>query len=241
MDLGIKGFLPVSMLDWDGNLVSTLFTGGCNFRCPYCHNSDLVVNSHRLEDISFEVIEKHLIAKDGWLDGVVVTGGEPLIHPRLNELLKRIKSLGYCVKLDTNGALPGALQKLLEEELVDYVAMDIKTSFVKYQQVTKLDCYPHIKKSIQLLIASGISHEFRTTTVPGFVTEADVLQIAHFIKEGDKYFLQQFNSQYVLESQASNIIKYPDSFLLNLAEKCSKIIPTKVRGVELRLDMAEAV
>ena len=241
MALSVKGFLPVSMLDWDGHLATTLFTGGCNFRCPYCHNPDLVINSHKLADIDFAQVEEHLIRKKGWLDGVVVTGGEPLIYPRLEELLRRSKNLGYQVKLDTNGALPGALEKLFKKELVDYVAMDIKTAFKKYEQVTKSDSHQNIKKSIKLLVTSGIAHEFRTTVVPEFVTADDVLEIAHSIKGGNVYFLQQFSSQQVLEPQASTIIKYPDTFLVKLAAKCQKLIPTQVRGVEQRRTMAEAV
>ncbi len=241
MALGVKGFLPVSMLDWDGHLVTTLFTPGCNFRCPYCHNPDLVLNSNKLEDIDFSIVEKHLRSKKGWLDGVVVTGGEPLIFKGLEELLSRIKKLGYKIKIDTNGALPGVLYKLFEDNLVDFVAMDIKTSFAKYSKVAGKDWHQSIEKSIQLILAKGIVHEFRTTVVPEYVTMDDVLEIAKFIKGGRVYFLQQFSSQQVLEPQVSNIKKYDDEHLLKMAKVCGNYIPTEVRGLELKTTMAQAV
>lgn len=238
MGLGVKGFIPVSMLDWDGNLAATLFTAGCNFRCPYCHNPELTNNKSTLQDIDFALIEQHLENKRNWLDGVVVTGGEPLVNPQVEQLLIRLKDLGYQVKLDTNGALPGALEKLFEKHLVDYVAMDVKTSLAKYAKVTKSDSGQDILKSIQLLIGSGIPHEFRTTVVPGFVTADDVLEIANIIKEGEAFFLQQFSSQQVLEPQVRNLAKYDDGLLLDLAKRCAAVIPTKVRGIEQRAKMA---
>ncbi len=238
MDLGVKGFIPVSMLDWDGNLAATIFTGGCNFRCAYCHNPELVLSHKQMQDVDFQLIEKHLIDKRNWLDGVVITGGEPLINPHIKQILKRIKALGYKIKLDTNGSLPEALEELFEKDLVDFVAMDIKTSFPKYKELTKSDSTLNIQKSIKTLIASGIANEFRTTMIPGFVTKDDVLQIANIIKGGDTYFLQQFNSQQVLEPRLKHTIKYPDEMLVELATECSKIIPTKTRGTMVTQQLA---
>ena len=230
MGLGVKGFLPVSMLDWDGKLVTTIFSGGCNLRCSYCHNPDLVKSS-TLPDIDFSLIETHIKNKGNWLDGVVVTGGEPLFNPKVKELLKRLKSLGCKIKLDTNGTLPGVLAKLFEKELVDYVAMDVKSSLSKYESVAKSGSHQDIAKSMQLIVESGIAHEFRTTMVPGIVDADDVLATLAFIRGGDAYFLQQFSSQHVLEPRANDIVKYPDKMLKELAAECSKVIPTRVRGI----------
>lgn len=240
MGLGIKGFLPATMLDWDGKLATTLFSGGCNLRCPYCHNPELI-SSSTLPDIDFSLIEKHIKDKSGWLDGVVVTGGEPLVNPRITELLQRLKSLGCNIKLDTNGTLPGVLVELFKKKLVDYVALDVKSSLAKYRLVADSDLHQNIKKSMQLIVESGIPNEFRTTMVPGIVDAKDVLATLDLIKGGDAYFLQQFSSQQVLEPRANNVVKYPDRMLIELAEKCSKVIPTKVRGIAKKHSMKKAV
>lgn len=227
----VKGMIPVSMLDWDGKLSAVFFTGGCNFRCSYCHNADLVTGHTKLKTLSWEEIEKHLLARKEWLDAVVITGGEPTIHDGLPDFIRRIKKMGYPVKLDTNGALPGALKELLEENVVDYVAMDIKTTFDKYEQAVNARVNAKdVSESVSLIRRAGVEHEFRTTVVPGTVEEEDVLTIAEFLAGSNAYYLQQFKPDHVLEPQASSIKPYPDELLFELAEKCSRFVPTKVRN-----------
>lgn len=234
----IKGIVPVSMLDWEGKLVSTLFLGGCNLRCCFCQNSDLVDSFEQLSDISWEKVEKHLMDKKGWLDGCVISGGEPCTNKGLKSLLSQIKELGYPVKLDTNGTLPRVLSQLINEELISYVAMDIKTGFEKYpllvQTILDVEC---IKRSAQLiseaLSDNIIGAEFRTTVVPEYVNEGDVLEIAEYLARIDasQYCLQQFNPEHVLEPQLCSLQPYSDAYLASLAEKCSRFLPTTYRSL----------
>lgn len=230
--LPVKGMIPVSMLDWEGKLATVLFTGGCNFKCSFCHNADLVVDDAKLLTHKWEDIEKHLTAKKEWLDGVVITGGEPTIHKELKGFIQRIKQMGYPVKLDTNGALPGVLRELIQENIVDYVAMDIKTTFTKYEQAVKTGVnVENVIKSVSHIRESGVEHEFRTTVVPGIVEEKDTLEIAEFLTGSSAYYLQQFKPDHVLEPQASHLKPYPDEVLFELAKKCNEFVPTKVRNI----------
>ena len=231
--LQAKGIIPVSMLDWDGKLATVIFLGGCNFKCPYCHNPDIVNNSSKLKDIEWEKIEKHILSKKDWIDGVVITGGEPTIHEDLSMVMRRIKVLGLKIKLDTNGALPGALANIIQEELVDFVAMDIKTSFKKYALAsnTKTDV-KFIKDSVALIKASGVDYEFRTTVVPGIVNMEDILEIARFLEGAKVYYLQQFKNEKVLEPQVfskKNNDPYTIEELFSFASACNKYVKTKVR------------
>lgn len=226
----IKGMLPVSMLDWDGMLASVIFVSGCNFRCPICHNSDLVLNNSHKSEISWKKIEDHLISKKDWLDGVVITGGEPTIHKNLNNFISQIKNLDLAVKLDTNGALPGALAKLLEEKIVDYVAMDIKTTLEKYKLAAGVEVKAEdIKESVAVIKESGVDYEFRTTVVPGISDEKDVLEIAEFLAGAKMYYLQQFKPEQVLEPQASKIEPYSTEEIRSLAKKCNQHVKTRAR------------
>lgn len=231
MPATIKGVIPVTMLDWDGKLATTLFVGGCNYRCPFCHNADLVLSPESLPDIEWEKVEEHLKAKKLWIDGICISGGEPTIHPDLPGLLEKIKNLGFAVKLDTNGARPDVLRKLIRAELIDYLAMDIKTSFEKYSQAVKTSAdIAKIKESINLIFNLSIDYEFRTTVVPTLVNEEDVLKIANYIKGAKVYVLQQFFPRQILDPEMINLVPYPKEVLLAMAEKCNEIVATKVRG-----------
>ena len=249
-ELPVRGMLPVSMLDWDGKLAAVLFVGGCNFRCPFCHNSDLVKDSSKTVLVEWNEISEHLVSKREWLDGVVITGGEPTIYEELLVFLKQIKDLGLPVKLDTNGALPGALAEIVKEELVKYVAMDIKTSFGKYALATNAKVDPAvIKESAALIREAGVDYEFRTTLVPGIVNPEDVLEIAEILAGANAYYLQQFKPDQVLEPQAiipsrisgekgksckgiylKDVKPYFSEEIEQMARECSKFLPTKVRS-----------
>lgn len=231
MDVEIKGIIPTTMLDWEGKLATTLFVGGCNFRCPWCQNPDLVLRPDKLANVEWQEIEDHLMGKRDWLDGVVVTGGEPTIQRWLPDLLGKLKSLGYPIKLDTNGSRPDVLRYLLENDLADYIAMDIKTSFPKYNEACGVSVNTEaIKEGIDLILNSGVDHEFRTTVVPGYVEESDILEISRCIPGAKRYTLQQFSPKKVIADEMSKIQPYERDLLQNMAAQVSQVAACSVRG-----------
>ena len=190
----ICGFNKLTMVDYDGKMSATIFLGACNFRCPFCHNSSLVLDPNDNDKVSFSEIYDYLKRRKGILEAVCITGGEPTLYPDLKEMIVKIKELGYLVKLDTNGTNPGIVKELYKEGLIDYVAMDIKNSFTKYPITTgkkSIDNEP-IKESIEFLINSGIDYEFRTTLVKELHTIDDMKEIALMIKGAKRYYLQKF-------------------------------------------------
>ena len=190
----IHGLQKLTLLDYPGKTACTVFTGGCNFRCPFCHNALLVTDIDSSQTYSEEEILDFLSKRTGLLDGVCITGGEPLMNGDIADFIKKIKEMGYSVKLDTNGTFPERLKTLLENNLIDYVAMDIKNSKDKYAITAGIKNVniSDIERSINLLKSSDIDYEFRTTVVNEFHTEADILKIAEWIKGAKKYFLQNF-------------------------------------------------
>ncbi len=228
---GIKGFLPVSMLDWERKLCAVVFMGGCSFRCPFCHNPDLVLSPERLEDISWEEIAAHLSEKRGWLDGVTVTGGEPTLHTDLGHLLSLIRSMGLEVKLDTNGYQPEAVKDLLAAGLVDFIAMDVKAAPERYAKAAgRLIDLRRINRSISTIIRSGLPHEFRCTVVPGFTDLRDLLQVAAWIDGAQSLTLQQFQPSEALDPALRELRALPDETLHAWAKACCEVVPTAVRG-----------
>ena len=189
-----SGFQKLTLLDYPEKTACTLFTAGCNFRCPFCHNAALVTHIDNSNFFTEEYVLDYLKKRSGILDGVCITGGEPLMHKDLPKFIKKVKNLGYLVKLDTNGSYPEKLQSLIDECLIDYVAMDIKNSQEKYlltAECSKEDLQ-NIEKSIEILKGSKIDFEFRTTIVKEYHTIDDVKKIAEWIVGADKYFLQNF-------------------------------------------------
>ena len=192
----IHGLQKMTLLDFPGRVACTVFLGGCDFRCPFCHNFELVDGSAPPVMTDTELLA-FLEKRRGLLDGVAVTGGEPCLRPDLPELLRRIRALGYAVKLDTNGTSPGMLRRILSEGLADYVAMDIKNSPAKYAQTVglpSLDLSP-VRESVRLLMAGETDFEFRTTVVREFHTEADIEEIGRWIHGAPRYFLQAFTDR----------------------------------------------
>lgn len=190
----IHGLIKTTLLDYPQHIASTIFTGGCNFRCPFCHNKDLVLHPNSLPLIQEEEIFTLLKKRQGVLDGVCITGGEPTLQGDLVEFIRKIKDLGLLVKLDTNGYRPEILRTLLFENLLDYVAMDIKNSPNKYAITSGI---PHldlekINESIQLLLTSSISYEFRTTIVSELHTTQDMVDIGQWLQGAKHYFLQEY-------------------------------------------------
>jgi len=200
--LVIAGFQKLTLLDYPGHLAATVFTVGCSFRCPFCHNPELV--NHGTYNIEHGTIEKDffefLKKRKGKLEGVCITGGEPAIQPDLVEFIRKIRKLGYKVKLDTNGTRPDILREVISERLVDFIAMDIKNQPKKYEKTinTKFDLN-RIKLSIGLIMNSRIPYEFRTTAVPGIHSERDFLAIAKWIKNAQSYWLQRYQETKILD------------------------------------------
>lgn len=188
----ISGLQKLTLLDYPGKMACTVFTYGCNFRCPFCHNA-MLVTEENIDNISEDEFFTFLKKRQGILDGVCISGGEPTLQKDLAEFIGKIKDMGYAVKLDTNGSKPEVLRKLISENLLDYVAMDIKNSPAKYSLTCGCEIdIALIKESVSIIKESGIDHEFRTTTVRELHTAEDFAEIAEWIKGDSKYFLQQF-------------------------------------------------
>ncbi len=191
----IKGFQRTSLVDFPGNIVSTVFLAGCNFRCHFCHNPELVFDDVSLKRIPEETVMDELSGRKRFIDGVCVTGGEPTIHDDLPYFLENIKAMGFKVKLDTNGTNPRMLKRLIDCGVVDYVAMDIKSSIEGYPGCVNANVDTRsILKSIDILRNSGIDYEFRTTVVPGLFDLSVLKSICGSILGAKNYFLQQFSS-----------------------------------------------
>lgn len=190
--MNVQGYQKLTLLDFPGRTACTVFTGGCNLRCPFCHNAGLVRTPLAGPNLTDEVLE-YLQKRRGILDGVCVTGGEPLLQPDLEDFLRRVKDMGYAVKLDTNGMLPQRLAVILATKLVDYVAMDIKSSPDGYATATGTDAdVSAVTDSLSILRQSGIPFELRTTAVRGIHTEADFAAIGEWIGDVPAYFIQRF-------------------------------------------------
>ena len=232
MNLEIKGFLETSFLDWDGKVVSTLFLPRCNFRCPFCHNSDLIENPQKIENVPLDRVESFLLRQKDFIDGICLTGGEPNLHD-LSGFLKRIKSFGFKIKIDTNGSNPEAIQKQIEAKLVDYVAIDIKGPLdERYDKLsgikTDLD---KIKKSVRLVMDKGIEHEFRTTVVPSLLDTGDIKHIAEFIAGAKKFVLQQFVAEHCWDKSLRSVKPYPRKKLEEMIEVSKAFVAnTSIRG-----------
>ena len=210
----IHGFNKTTLLDYPEHIAATVFTGGCNFRCPFCHNGELVLDPGCQPLIPEEEVLSYLKKRQGILQGVCVTGGEPTLQKDLKDFLRKIKELGYPIKLDTNGYMPGVLWELLQEHLIDYVAMDIKASRDNYARAAGL---PHmdisrIEESIGILKSSGIPYEFRTTVVRGIHTVVEFEKIGKWIAGCPAYYLQNYeeneNCLYRMIQTAENAGKY---------------------------------
>lgn len=196
MSYGVKiaGLQKMSLLDYPGKICATVFLGGCNLRCPFCHNATLVLPEREYEAISEDELFDFLTRRLGLLDGVCVTGGEPLLAPDTLRLLGKIRSMGYPVKLDTNGTFPERLSAVIDGGLADYVAMDIKNSLRKYPETTGIGSFDigNVIESADILMSGKIGYEFRTTVVREFHTASDISQIGAWLRGAEKYCLQTF-------------------------------------------------
>lgn len=221
----IGGFQRFSLIDYPGKICAIVFTQGCNFRCPYCHNPELVYPKLFSHPIPEEDIFAFLETRHGKLDAVVITGGEPTLQPDLIEFTKKLKADEYLVKLDTNGSNPCILSKLIEQKTVDYLAMDVKAPLARYPEITNSNADPaKIKQSIELIKHSGLDYEFRTTVVKSQLDKTDILAIGKQIRGSKRYILQKFVPVNVLNTNVLNAVIYADEDLDCLRDAVKKYV-----------------
>jgi len=229
----IGGFQQMTLIDYPGKLATTVFTVGCPFRCPFCHNPELVRSSgYDVANIKEKEFFDFLKTRKGKLEGVCITGGEPTIQPDIINFIKKVKRAGFFVKIDTNGIRPDVLKKIIETKLVDYIAMDIKNQLKRYDETvgTKID-KERIKLSVDLIMNSRIPYEFRTTVVPGIHTEEDFLEISKWISGAERYWLQKYSEEGKILDQ--NLKKKTKNNSLDL-EKIKKSIESNFGEVRIR-------
>lgn len=226
----IFGFQKMTLLDFPGRVACTVFTGGCNFRCPFCHNASLVTHIDG-EEITTEEILSYLNKRKGLLDGVCVTGGEPLLQTDLADFLRAVKKMGYAVKLDTNGAYPEKLKALLEENLIDYVAMDIKNSKEKYALTCGVAVdMQKIEQSVELLKEGRVEYEFRTTLVKELHETQDIMSMAKWLSGTRYWYLQSFVDSGDLIGK--NLSAHSEAWVKNAQSLAGQVIEgVKVRGL----------
>ena len=228
----INGFQKMTLLDYPGKVACTVFCAGCNFRCPFCHNAALVTHIDNENSFSEQEILEYLKKRRGLLDGVCITGGEPLLNPDIAEFLGKIKQLGFSVKVDTNGSFPDRLIEIVNAGLVDYIAMDVKNSKEKYVQtadVSNLEM-ENIQKSIDFLLGGKVDFEFRTTVVKEFHTVEDIEEIAKWIKGAPRYFLQNFVDSGDLI--CGNLTPVSSDVLCKMQQKSTQYVSkTEIRGI----------
>jgi pyruvate formate lyase activating enzyme len=206
------GLQRLSLIDYPGKLCATIFTAGCNFRCPYCYNEDIVLDYPAMPKVPEDKIIEFLHPRLGFLDGVCVTGGEPTIHRELPKFLGRLKSIGSLVKLDTNGSRPKALAYVMEKGLVNYIALDVKVPLDRYEETVRYRVKPEgLKETIKLIRRSGVDHEFRTTVVPGLLDGDDLEEIAMTLAGSKRYVLQQFRPGKTLCPDFKDIKPYSEA------------------------------
>lgn len=228
----LHGFQKMTLLDFPGRVACTVFTGGCNFRCPFCHNALLVTQVNESERYPEEDVFSFLEKRKGLLDGVAVTGGEPLISDDILFFMEKIKKLGFEVKLDTNGSFPERLKRAVAEGLADYVAMDIKNSKELYAETAGLsffDIVP-IEQSVEFLLQGNVDYEFRTTVVGGFHTVESIGGAAKWIQGAKRYFLQNFIDSGCLIGEGITGVSKEEMILMR--NEAVKYVPnTELRGI----------
>lgn len=195
MYIPIKGWQKTSLIDYSPYTTSVLFLGGCNFRCNYCHNPDLVLNFNKIPDIDVNEVFEYLKSKKKWIDGVCITGGEPTMHKDLPLFISKFKEIGMKVKLDTNGSNPSMIKELIDKKLIDYIAMDIKTALEDYEKVAVVHIDKEkIKESVSLIKNSSVDYSFRTTVIPGLIGKREIFLISKWLEGAKRFCIQQFRT-----------------------------------------------
>ena len=229
----IKGLEKFAPKDFPGHIASTVFVAGCNFRCPFCQNPDLIVRPETLASIPMDFFLAYLDGRKGWLEGVCVSGGEPLLDPGLEELLSVIKERDLLVKLDTNGSFPDRLEQLIEGELVDYVAMDVKAPLERYVEVTRAKVDPAaIERSVRLIRTAGVTYVFRTTVVPGLVAEEDIAKISRWLDGAAVFQIQQFSPRNTLDPDFAKLKPFDPAEIRRMADVAKDyFLDVRVEGI----------
>ena len=230
----IRAMIETSLIDWDGKLTTVLFFDKCNFMCPFCQNWDLILHPDKFPVIPWQDIESKLRAKEGWIDGVVLTGGEPLVYgAEASKIASRVKKLGLLVKLDTNGAYPDRVQELIDRKLVDYVALDVKAPLDERYSVAagrRVDIQ-RIVRTIDILSRGSVDYEFRTTCVPGIINVDAIEKIGEAIRGAKRWVLQQYVPENAYKKQYRGLKAIPESEMNRLLEAAGNYaIETKLRG-----------
>ncbi len=221
----IGGLQKFSMIDYPDKIACIVFTQGCNFRCPYCHNPELVKPEMFGESLNEEEFFDFLKERMGKLDAVSITGGEPTLQYDLIEFIKKIRDLGFLIKLDTNGTNPEMLKEIIDQKLVNYLAMDIKAPFSKYEEITRMPVnIEKIKQSVEMIKNSGIDYEFRTTLVKKLLSPEDIEQIGRDIAGAKQYFLQKFVSTKTVDEKVLHEETYSEEEMENLKERLKPFV-----------------
>ncbi len=232
--MNIQGLQKLTLLDYPGMVACTIFLAGCNFRCPFCHNASLVTHIDPSRQIPEEEVLAFLKKRAGVLDGVCITGGEPLLALDLEPFLTEIRRLGYQIKIDTNGSCAGRLKYLVEKELIDYVAMDIKNSPEKYAMTTGIEDYDleNVRESVKFLMTGRIPYEFRTTVVREFHKRDDFKAIGKWLAGAEKYYLQGFVDSADLICPEMGLRAYTGEIMEQALEIVKEYIPNaRLRGI----------
>jgi pyruvate formate lyase activating enzyme len=231
--MGIKGFQGTSLLDFPGRIASLVFWGGCNLTCPFCHNPALVLEPDAWPDLDRSALLVDLAARKSFIDGVVVTGGEPTLVSDLGDWLTEVKALGLAVKLDTNGLCPDVLSDLLERRLVDSLAIDLKTAPARYGELhSRPVAVERLAESIRMALAAPVDVEFRTTCVPGLVDEATIRALGGLIDGAPLWVLQQYHPAVAQASAWRDLPPYPATEVARLAAIAREYVAeVTVRGL----------
>ncbi|MCL1876848.1 anaerobic ribonucleoside-triphosphate reductase activating protein [Candidatus Saccharibacteria bacterium] len=219
----IGGIQKLSLVDYPGHTAAALFTIGCNMRCGYCHNPELVLPERYIDEIPLEEILDFLKKRVGKIDGMVISGGEPTLHDDLPDFAKTIKSMGYLVKLDSNGTHPAMLKQMIADKSIDYIAMDIKATFPKYSMtIARPVDVGALRESIKIMIESGLGHEFRTTCVRQLMTVDDFDEIGEMVHGAERYAVQRFRAGRSLNPQFDNFTIFSDEEIAEIVKKLEK-------------------
>ena len=230
--MNIQGLQKLTLLDFPGKMACTVFTGGCNLRCPFCHNASIAVKPSKDGEFSVDDILDFLKKRQGVLDGVAITGGEPLMQKDIEDFIRKIRELGYAVKLDTNGTYPDKLKSLVNQGLIDYVAMDVKASPEGYPPAVGIGGYDisKIKESVDFLLEGNVDYEFRTTVVREFHSIFDMDSLGKFIKGAKRHYLQVFKD-------SGDLIGFGLSSVPKIEmEEIKKILTKYVESCEIRCE-----
>jgi len=228
----IGGIQKTSLLDYPDLISAIVWTVGCNFRCPFCYNRDIVLG--KVENISEEEVISFLEKRKGMIEGLVISGGEPLMQEDIVEFCEKVKKIGFLIKIDTNGMFPEKLQELIDKKLVDYIAMDVKAPKEKYDQLTggKTDL-SSIEKSIEIIKKDAPDYEFRTTFVPDILKKEDVVKIAKWLEGAKRFYIQQFRGNTpLISSKLENVVPYPKEYLYETLNEIKPFFKScNLRGV----------